>query len=187
MDETNVIPLVQPEQFHDALTEVLRDGAQRLLAAAIEAEVEAHLAAYKDMKLPDGRQRIVKHGLQREREVQTGIGAVKVRVPRTRDRDTSGEEKIRFESEILPKYLRRTKCLEGLIPWLYLQGVSSGNFQEALSSLFAWAGCAQSVAGHDPASHQGVGRRAGRMAGPRSIGPSLRLLLGRRHLFQGAL
>ena len=135
MDETNVIPLVQPEQFHDALTEVLRDGAQRLLAAAIEAEVEAHLAAYKDLKLPDGRQRIVKHGSQREREVQTGVGAIKVKVPRTRDRDTSGEEKIRFESKILPKYLRRTKCLEGLIPWLYLQGVSSGNFQEALSSL----------------------------------------------------
>ena len=135
MDETNVIPLVQPEQFHDALTEVLRDGAQRLLAAAIEAEVEAHLAAYKDMKLPDGRQRIVKHGLQRERKVQTGIGAIKVKVPRTRDRDTNGEEKIRFESKILPKYLRRTKCLEGLIPWLYLQGVSSGNFQEALSAL----------------------------------------------------
>ncbi len=134
MDETNVIPLVQPGQIDDALTEVLRDGAQRLLASAIEAEVEAHLAAHRDLKLPDGRQRVVRHGTLPEREVQTGIGAVKVKAPRVRDRSEDGE-KIRFHSKILPKYLRRTKCLEGLIPWLYLQGVSSGNFQETLAAL----------------------------------------------------
>ena len=135
MDDTNVIPMPQPGQFDDALTEVLRNGATRLLAAAVEAELEAHLAAYGDLKLPDGRQRIVRHGTLPEREVQTGIGAVKIKAPRARDRGKDGGEKIRFQSKILPKYLRRTQSLEGLIPWLYLQGVSSGNFQEALSAL----------------------------------------------------
>ena len=76
IDETNVIPLVQPGQIDDALTEVLRDGAQGLAAAAIEAEVEAHLATHSDLKLPDGRQRIVRHGTRPEREVQTGIGGI---------------------------------------------------------------------------------------------------------------
>ena len=135
MDDSNVIPLDQPEQFGDALTEVLRDGAARLLAAAVEAEVEAHLAAYSHLKLPDGRQRIVRHSPLPEREVQTGIGPVKVKVPRTRDRGADGGDKIRFQSKIVPKYLRRTNSLEGLIPWLYLKGISSGNFQEALSAL----------------------------------------------------
>ena len=117
MNDTNVIPLAQPEQFNDALTEVLRDGASRLLAAAVEAEVEAHLAAYSDLKLPDGRQRIVRHSPLPEREVQTGIGPVKVTVPRTRDRGADGGDKIRFQSKVVPKYLRRTNSLEGLIPW----------------------------------------------------------------------
>ena len=135
MNDTNVIPLAQPDQFNDALTEVLRDGASRLLTAAVEAEVEAHLAAYSDLKLPDGRQRIVRHSPLPEREVQTGIGPVKVKVPRTRDRGADGGDQIRFQSKIVPKYLRRTNSLEGLIPWLYLKGVSSGNFQEALSAL----------------------------------------------------
>lgn len=135
MDDSNVIPLAQPDQFGDALTEVLRDGAARLLAAAVEAEVEAHLAVYSHLKLPDGRQRIVRHSPLPEREVQTGIGSVKVKVPRTRDRGADGGDKIRFQSKIVPKYLRRTNSLEGLIPWLYLKGISSGNFQEALSAL----------------------------------------------------
>ena len=96
MNDTNVIPQAQPEQFSDALTEVLRDGAARLLAAAVEAEVAAHLAAYSDLKLPDGRQRIVRHSPLPEREVQTGIGPVKVTVPRTRDRGADGGELQKF-------------------------------------------------------------------------------------------
>ena len=133
MNDDTVIRLVQPDQIDDALTDVLRLGAARLLAVAIEAEVEAHLAAHADLKLPDGRQRLVRHGSLPAREVQTGIGAVKVQVPRVRDRADSN--KIRFQSSILPQYIRRTKCLEALIPWLYLKGISTGNFQEALSAL----------------------------------------------------
>lgn len=133
MNDDTVIRLVQPDQIDDALTDVLRLGAARLLSVAIEAEVEAHLAAHTNLKLPDGRQRLVRHGSLPAREVQTGIGAVKVQVPRVRDR--ADGHKIRFQSSILPQYIRRTKCLEALIPWLYLKGISTGNFQEALSAL----------------------------------------------------
>lgn len=133
MNDDTVIHLAQPDKIDDALTDVLRLGASRLLAMAVEAEVEAHLAAYADLKLPDGRQRLVRHGSLPARDVQTGIGAVKVQVPRVRDR--AGSNKIRFQSSILPQYIRRTKCLEALIPWLYLKGISTGNFQEALSAL----------------------------------------------------
>ncbi len=135
MDDANVFRLVQPGQINDPLTDVLRNGAARLLAAAIEAEVEAHLAAYQDLKLPDGRQRIVRHGTLPERDVQTGIGPVPVKMPRVRDRGGDKGDKIRFRSSLLPKYVRRTNSLEALIPWLYLKGVSSGNFQDALSAL----------------------------------------------------
>jgi transposase-like protein len=133
MNDDNVVPLIQPGQIDDPLTNALCDGAAKLLACAIEAEVEAHLAAYRDLKLPNGHQRIVRHGHMPEREVQTGIGAVKVKAPRVRDRGTG--DKISFKSNILPKYVRRTKSLEALIPWLYLKGVSSNNIQDALSAL----------------------------------------------------
>jgi putative transposase len=133
MNDDNVVPLIQPGQIDDLLTNTLRDGAAKLLACTIEAEVETHLAAYRDLKLPNGRQRIVRHGHMPEREVQTGIGAVKVKAPRVRDRGTG--DKIPFKSNILPKYVRRTKSLEALVPWLYLKGVSSNNIQDALSAL----------------------------------------------------
>jgi hypothetical protein len=100
MDDANVFHLIQPGQIDDPLTDVLRDGAAKLLACAIEAEVEAHLATYRDLKLPNGHQRIVRHGRMPEREVQTGVGAVKVKAPRVRHR--GGEEKIRFQSGVLP-------------------------------------------------------------------------------------
>ena len=135
MDDDTVVRLVQPDQITDVLTDVLQRGAAELLAAAIEAEVTAHLAAYQSFKLPDGRQRFVRHGRLPERDIHTGIGTVKVNVPRVRDRAKSSGDKITFKSSIVPKYVRRTKSLEALIPWLYLKGVSTGNFQEALSAL----------------------------------------------------
>jgi putative transposase len=135
VDDANVFQLVQPDQIDDPLTGILRDGASRLLAAAIEAEVAEHLAAYQELKLADGRQRLVRHGTLPERSVQTGIGPVPVKMPRVRDRDSEAHDKIDFRSSLVPKYVRRTKSLEALLPWLYLKGVSSGNFQEALSAL----------------------------------------------------
>jgi putative transposase len=120
----------------DPLTTVLRSGARRLLAQAVEAEAEAFLATMKDRQLPDGRERLVRHGLGPERAIQTGIGSVEVQRVKLRDRGAGeGDERIRFTSAILPRWSRRTRSLDALLPILYLRGVSMGDFQEALGSL----------------------------------------------------
>jgi putative transposase len=132
--DSTVVPLRQPEAAEDPLTAVLRNGARRLLAQAIEAEAETFLAAMRDKRLPDGRERVVRHGLGPEREIQTGIGPVAVRRVKLRDRAAAGE-RIRFTSAILPRWARRTRSLDALLPVLYLRGVSSGDLQEALAAL----------------------------------------------------
>jgi putative transposase len=133
--KTNVLHLSQPGSFIDPLTEVLRDGARALLAQAVEAEVATLLSRYADETSNDGRQRLVRHGHLPEREIMTGIGPIAVRCPRVRDRVGEGSERIRFSSAILPPYARRSKSLEVLIPILYLKGVSTGDFAEALVAL----------------------------------------------------
>ncbi len=135
MTETNVFQLSQPGTFADPLTEVLRNGARALLSQAVEAEVAALLGCHADKLTDDGRQRLVRHGYLPEREIVTGIGPVAVRCPRVRDRVGEGAERIRFSSAILPPYARRSKSLEVLIPILYLKGVSTGAFEEALAAL----------------------------------------------------
>src|SRR5688572_2663357 len=113
--DSTVVPLRQPEKTEDPLTAVLRSGARRLLAQAVEAEAEAFLAAMKDMRLPDGRDRVVRHGSGPERTVQTGIGPVAVRRVKLRDRGAgAGGERIRFTSTILPRWARRTRSLDAL-------------------------------------------------------------------------
>ena len=135
MTDTNVFELSQPGSFADPLTEVLRNGARALLAQAVEAEVAALLSCHADKLSDDGRQRLVRHGHLPKREIMTGIGPVAVRCPRVRDRVGEGAERIRFSSAILPPYARRSKSLEVLIPVLYLKGVSTGDFEEALIAL----------------------------------------------------
>jgi len=139
---SSVVPLRQPDTVDDPLTAVLRDGARRLLAQAIEAEAEAFLATMREVRLPDGRERLVRHGHGPERQVQTGIGPVAVQRVRLRDRgasaggaDNAGTERIRFTSAILPRWARRTRSLDALLPILYLRGVSMGDFGEALAAL----------------------------------------------------
>jgi hypothetical protein len=123
MQQDTVIALPNPwSTLSDPLTEVLRRGAQQLLAQAVEAEVATLLALYADRHDNQGRKAIVRNGYLPEREVQTGIGSVPVKVPRVRDRSGSG---LRFHSMILPPYLRRSPSLETLLPWLYLQGIST--------------------------------------------------------------
>jgi putative transposase len=134
MENSTVVELNKPEEVEDVLTGVLRKGARQLLSKALEVEVEAFIEEYRDIRLSDGRQRIVRNGYHRTRGIQTGIGEVTVRAPRTEDRE-SGLEKIRLQSSILPPYLRRSKSLEALLPWLYLKGISTGGFSEALASL----------------------------------------------------
>jgi len=139
---STVVPLRQPDAVDDPLTAVLRDGARRLLAQAIEAEAEAFLATMREVRLPDGRERLVRHGHGPERQVQTGIGPVAVQRAKLRDRGAkdggageAGTDRIRFTSAILPRWARRTRSLDALLPILYLRGVSMGDFQEALAAL----------------------------------------------------
>ena len=143
--DSTVIPLRQPDEIDDPLTAVLRSGARRLLAQAVEAEAEAFLAAMRGVQLPDGRERVVRHGHGPERLVQTGIGPVEVQRVKLRDRGAgqAGADRIRFTSAILPRWARRTRSVEprgspdldALLPVLYLRGVSMGDFQDALGAL----------------------------------------------------
>jgi putative transposase len=131
---STIVPLRQPDAIDDPLTAILRSGARRLLAQAIEAEAEAFLATMKTQHLPDGRERVVRHGP--ERLVQTGIGPVAVQRVKLRDRTpAASDERIRFTSAILPRWARRSRSLDALLPILYLRGVSMGDFQEALAAL----------------------------------------------------
>jgi putative transposase len=135
--DTTVVSFLHPDALDDPLTSVLREGARRLLAQAVEAEAEAFLAAMSEERLADGRARVVRHGHGPERMIQTGIGPVPVKRAKLRDRaaEASGEDRITFTSAILPKWARRTKSLDALIPVLYLRGISTGDFQEALGAL----------------------------------------------------
>jgi putative transposase len=136
-DDTTITPLRQPGSIIDPLTEIARDGARRMLMAALKAEADSFVAMFAEDLLADGRQRIVRHGAGPERVIQTGIGPIEVRRQKVRDRatDVPPEAKIRFTSNILPKWARRSKSLDALLPILYLRGISTGDFQEALSAL----------------------------------------------------
>jgi putative transposase len=135
MNEHRVVALRRTDEIDDPLTEILRSGARRLIAQAVEAEFEEFLASTANLVLPDGRQRVVRHGHDPIRSIQTGIGPVDVQKPKARDRDTSAGERVRFTSNILPKWARRTKSLDALLPVLYLRGISAGDFQEVLTAL----------------------------------------------------
>jgi putative transposase len=118
----------------DVLTEVLRQGATQLLAQAVQAEVAAYLDARSDVRDEAGRRQVVRNGRLPRRTILTGVGPVEVQQPRVQDRRPA-DQRERFHSAILPPYLRKTKSIEELIPWLYLKGVSSGDFSEALAAL----------------------------------------------------
>jgi putative transposase len=131
VSKSSVVSMERAESPRDALTEVLRRGSRLLLREALEAEVASLLAEYRDETTGDGRRRLVRSGYLPEREIQTGIGGVPVKVPRVRDR--AGE--LVFRSKVAPPYLRRAKSVEELLPWLYLRGVSTGDFSDALEAL----------------------------------------------------
>jgi len=135
LTEHKVISYRQKDEIVDPLTEILRAGARRLIAQAVEAEFETFLASHGELVLTDGRQRIVRHGHDPVRSIQTGIGPIEVEKPKARDRGAADGARIRFSSNILPKWARRTKSLDALLPVLYLRGISAGDFQEVLASL----------------------------------------------------
>lgn len=133
MKDSTLNAVATPEEpGQDPLTDLLRSGARDLIKQAVEAELSSMLSEYKDQKLPDGRQIVVRNGYLPERTIQTGIGDVEVQLPKVRDRSGSG---IKFTSTLLPPYLKRSKSIEELIPWLYLKGISTGDYSEALCAL----------------------------------------------------
>jgi putative transposase len=118
----------------DVLTDLLRDGARRMLAQAVEAEVAAWIDAHDHLKDADGHRQVVRNGHLPERAIQTGLGEIEVSQPRVHDRRPPTERE-KFTPAVLPPYLRRTRSLEELIPWLYLKGISTGDFSEALQAI----------------------------------------------------
>jgi putative transposase len=131
---TTDVRLVPLPQNNDPLSEILRLGAQRLLAQAVEAEVADWIDAHQHCRDADGHRQVVRNGHLPERTLTTGVGLVAVHQPRVHDRRPAGEWE-KFTSAVLPPYLRKTKSIEELIPWLYLKGVSTGDFSEALAAL----------------------------------------------------
>ncbi|NIP17798.1 MAG: IS256 family transposase [Xanthomonadales bacterium] len=135
-NDTTTGPQIPEDSPQDVLTEVLRNGAREMLSQAINAEVAEYVAAHGHERDAAGHRLVVRNGYAAERELQTGLGAIPVKQPRVNDRrvDEDGQ-RLRFTSKILPPYLRKTKSIEELIPWLYLRGISSGDFSQALSAL----------------------------------------------------
>lgn len=117
------------------LDELVRHGAQQMLQSAIEAEVGEFLAQHADRRDAKGRRRVVRNGYLPPREILTGAGRLEVEQPRVRDNSSQEEARVQFSSSILPPYLRRSKAIDELIPWLYLKGISTGDFTEALQAL----------------------------------------------------
>lgn len=137
-DNSRITALVQPGSIIDPLTEIAREGARRMLAEALRREVDEFLALHEGERLEDGRARVVRHGTGPERAIQTGIGPIAVARPKVRDRgpgDAASGERVQFSSAILPKWARRTRSIDALLPVLYLRGISMGDFQEALTAL----------------------------------------------------
>lgn len=118
--------------FSDSLTDLLQNGARALIQKAIEEELQAFLSRYDKVTDLEGRKTVVRNGYLPEREVLTGLGAVPVRVPKVRDRSGGG---VKFNSALVPPYVRKAKRVEAALPWLYLRGISTGDMQEALSVL----------------------------------------------------
>ncbi len=133
MTHSTLRALSQPEpEVTDPLHELLRQGARDLIAKAVEAELATFLEQYADKTLEDGRKAVVRNGYLPERTIQTGVGDVTVKIPKVRDRSGG---KACFNSSLLPPYLKRARSVEELIPWLYLKGISTGDYQEALVAL----------------------------------------------------
>ena len=131
MSDSNVINLKNPAQ-NDPLQEVLREGARKMLAAAIETEVSVFIEQHRALKTDEGKAAVVRNGYLPQRTIQTGLGDIAVKVPKVRDRSGLG---IKFNSSLVPPYLKRAKNIEEFLPWLYLRGISTGDFSESLKHL----------------------------------------------------
>jgi putative transposase len=118
------------------LDEMAREGARRMLAAALETEVRHYLVQHAGARDEVGHALVVRNGSARPRKVTLGAGTVEIKAPRVNDRRVVGEERQRFTSDILPRYMRRSPKVSEVLPVLYLRGLSSGDFRPALSHFF---------------------------------------------------
>jgi len=142
MSNDTTVPFLNPA-FRDEMTDLIRAHAQTAIRQAVQAELEAFLGQHDDTD-GQGRRNVVRNGYQPERQVLSGVGPVSVQLPKTRDRAGRGRC---FRSLVLPPYLKKTRRLEAVLPWLYLKGVSTNDFDEALTALFG-----ESVRGLSPAT-----------------------------------
>ena len=117
------------------LDEIVRHGAQQMLQAAVEQEVTDFIGMHSDRCDDEGRRLVVRNGHLPSRELLTGAGPLEVRQPRVRDNSAEKEGRVQFSPSVLPAYLRRSQSIDELLPWLYLKGISTGDFREALQSL----------------------------------------------------
>ena len=169
----------------DVLTTILREGAQRMLAQAIEAEVAEWIDGHAHLTDEAGHRQVVRNGHLPQRKITTGVGPVEVHQPRVLDRRSEAEAEP-FSSKILPPYLRKTKSLEELIPWLYLKGVSTGDFSEALQALVG-PQSRRTVGFHCHPAQASLGTRIRRLEQTFLGGKGIRLRVGRRHPLQRAI
>ena len=132
METTNIVDFARRDEMTDVLTELLKSGAQQLIASAVEAELAGYMAQFSGVRTPTGHAAVVRNGYHPARAFQTGIGPVSVRIPKVRSKDGTP---VTFRSALVPPYVRRTKTLEAALPWLYLKGVSSGEMGAALKVL----------------------------------------------------
>lgn len=133
--DVECLPFTIGSDTRSPLDSLVREGARRMLQAALEGEVQAFLDEHATRVDGQGRRMVVRNGHLPTREILTGAGALEVSQPRVRDKSPNADERVRFSSEILPPYLRKSKSIEELIPWLYLKGVSTSDFSEALQAL----------------------------------------------------
>lgn len=132
MKKNTVIEFAGRDQFFDTLTELLRTGAQQLILQTVETELSVFMEQFAGKTLEDGRAAVVRNGYHPEREIQTGIGPVTVKIPKVRSKDG---EPVTFRSALVPPYVRKTASLEAALPWLYLKGISTGEMANALEVL----------------------------------------------------
>ena len=135
VNERSVIGFSESDESRSPLDAVVRAGARKMLQAALESEVQEFLEQHSSRVDDQGRRQVVRNGYLPPREIVTGAGPLEVSQPRVRDKSADATERVRFSSSILPPYLRKSKSIEELIPWLYLKGISTGDFSEALQSL----------------------------------------------------
>jgi len=132
MSKNTVVNLAGRGEFTDTLTELVRNGARQIIQQAVEAELMEFMEQFSGRLLEDGKAAVVRNGYQPEREIQTGIGPVTVKIPKVRSKDG---EPVTFHSSLVPPYIRKSRSMEAAIPWLYLKGVSSGEMSNALEAL----------------------------------------------------